>query len=147
MLILFFALAMFLGCSVVLQGTINTSLAEKIGTGGTLVINTVMVLMGCLIAYAVMADSTKLSLANLSKASWYEYSGGLFGFCIVLLAIILFPRLGAGVTLVLAIGAQLILAMVIDHYGFMGIPQQAISMTRLLGAGLVVTGAALIKFF
>ncbi len=81
------------------------------------------------------------------RVPWHQYLGGLCGFSIILLSIILFPRLGASVTLTLAIAAQLVLAVIIDHYGFMGVPENPITLTRVLGVALVGSGAALLKFF
>ena len=140
-------LAMVMGACVALQGTINASLAARIGTGETLLVNTAIVALGSIIVFFVLSDPGKLSVSHFLKASWYEYLGGIFGFMIIFLAIVLFPKLGAGLTLSLAIAAQLVLAVVIDHFGLMGIAQHAASLPRLAGVALLIAGATLVKLY
>jgi len=140
-------LALVMGACVALQGTINAALSERIGTGETLLVNTAIVAVGSIVVFLVLSEPSKLSASHLLKAPWYEYFGGLCGFMIIFLAIVLFPRLGAGLTLSLAIAAQLILAVLIDHFGLMGITQHAASLPRLAGVALLIAGATLVKLY
>ena len=55
------------------------------------------------------------------------------------------PRLGA-VTLIAAVFAgQAVASLVIDHYGWVGFPEQAISPTRLAGIALLAVGLGLVR--
>lgn len=147
MIVLYMILALLMGFCVATQGAINSSLASKIGTGETLLVNTILVGVGAVITFFILSGPSRLSWSHLTRASLLEYAGGILGFCIILLAIVLFPRLGAGLTLSLAITAQLVTALFIDHYGFMGVPEHAVSLPRLAGVALMVGGVALIKLF
>ena len=147
MTVVWLALALVMGACVALQGTINSSLSSKIGTGETLLANTVIVAIGSVIVLFAMPYAGKGSWERFAQPHWYEYIGGILGFSIIFLAIVLFPRLGAGLTLSLAIAAQLILAVIIDHTGLLGVPEHAITWQRLVGIALLVGGTTLVKLY
>ena len=144
---LWIALALVMGVCVAFQGTFNSALAARIGAGEALLANTAFVAAGCLTVFFTMSSASRFSISRMSSAPWYEYAGGPCGFAIIFLAIVLFPRLGAGLTLALAIGAQLVCAIAIDHFGFMGVPEHAINVQRILGVVLLAAGAALVKIY
>lgn len=72
--------------------------------------------------------------------------GGIIATLYILAIVYLVPKLGVGSAAVLIIAGQLITALILDHLGAFGTSQVTISVLRLAGASLVVTGAALIKF-
>ncbi len=139
-------LALVMGISVAMQGAINASASKDIGTGTILVVNSIIVTIGALILFFTLPGQ-KHSITAFSQLKWYEFTGGVFGFTIIFLAIILFPRLGAGLTLVLAVSAQLTAGMLMEHFGFLGLPQHPITLTKIVGVILIVAGAALVKLF
>lgn len=145
MIVLWMGLAMAMGVAATVQPTLNTSLSSKVGLGATLILNGALVLLFSLVYYVLVPQNGKPGLAGLSQVSWWECLGGPFGFSIVLLATLLFPRLGAGLTFALAILAQFSLSAVIDHYGLMGMPTNPLNGWRLLGLLFLAVGAGLMK--
>ena len=139
-------LALAMGASVALQGGLNTALSNRLGTGVTLMITTLLVTLLCLLLWIAM-PGPRVSAKILAQTPWYEYLGGVFGFLIIFLAVVLFPRLGAGLTLSLAITGQLLFALVIDHFGLLGMEAHPMNLARTAGVVLLVSGAALLKFF
>jgi transporter family-2 protein len=140
---MFLALAM--GVCVALQGSFNSALAARAGVGAALVINTLIVLAGAVV-YAI-AFSARPAWPALDGVRWHECLGGVCGFLIILAAVLAFPRLGAGLTLTLAIAAQLFTALALDHWGALGLPAHPLSWPRAAGAGLLIAGAVLVKLF
>jgi len=53
------------------------------------------------------------------------------------------PRIGVVATTAFLIAGQFGLATLIDRYGWLGVEQVAVGWPRVLGVGLLVTGAAL----
>jgi transporter family-2 protein len=51
------------------------------------------------------------------------------------------PRLGAAVLLVLTLAGQMVSAVLVDHYGWIGFPRNPVSWERTLGIVLVLAGA------
>jgi len=55
------------------------------------------------------------------------------------------PKLGAATTISLIVVGQMLLSLTMDHFGWLGLPVQPISLLRLTGAGLLVLGVILIR--
>jgi transporter family-2 protein len=85
-------------------------------------------------------------LAALARIPWWAWSAGMFGAVFIGLSILLVPQLGAATFFALLVAGQLIGSMVFDHFGILGLPVNPISLTRLLGAGLLIGGVLLIRF-
>ena len=64
----------------------------------------------------------------------------------IVLAGPLAPRLGAAPFIASVVGGQLLCSLILDHYGLMDLPQQGITLGRLVGALMVFMGVLLIKF-
>ena len=47
----------------------------------------------------------------------------------------------------LIVGGQLVMAVILDHFGWLGYAQHPINPMRLLGVGLLVGGVLLVKRF
>jgi transporter family-2 protein len=57
---------------------------------------------------------------------------------------VLGPRLGATALMALTVFGQLLAALLIDHYGALGFPQNQATAQRILGAALLLAGVVLI---
>jgi transporter family-2 protein len=94
-------------------------------------------------AYLVAARAAWPSRLDLHAVPGWAWTGGALGAFYVAGATIIGPRLGATAFLSLVILGQLIAALVIDHFGWIGFPQHALSATRGIGALLLVAGVVL----
>ena len=56
-------------------------------------------------------------------------------------------KLGATAMVALVLAGQLIMSIVLDHFGALGYPIHPINGWRLVGVGLLMVGAYLIKRF
>jgi transporter family-2 protein len=70
--------------------------------------------------------------------------GGLGSAVYITAGILLFPRLGAVVTVGLFIAGQLLASVVIDSFGLLDVPVSAVGIAELIGVLAVLGGAALI---
>jgi transporter family-2 protein len=78
---------------------------------------------------------------------WYAWVGGLYGAIFVVAAAWGVPRLGVATTIILMVAGQLLLSVVLDHFGAMGMPKQPISPGRVAGIGLVIAGVLMVRRF
>lgn len=76
---------------------------------------------------------------------WYAWLGGLYGVIFVVAATWAVPRLGVAMTITLMVAGQLMISLVLDHFGALGVPQAPISLTRLAGVALVIGGVILVR--
>jgi transporter family-2 protein len=56
----------------------------------------------------------------------------------------LIPRIGAAHTIALLVVGQALTSLIVDHFGLLGMPVIQVSVTRLLGCGLLALGAVLV---
>ena len=70
---------------------------------------------------------------------------GLFGVGLFIVLSLTIPRVGAAGTTTLIVAGQFVVAMLIDQFGWFGVPQSSLSLTRIAGAVLLVAGAYLIS--
>ncbi|MCC7012215.1 MAG: DMT family transporter [Planctomycetes bacterium] len=131
-------LAVLLGAAVCLQSTVNGQLAGRIGLPLTLAINSGVVFAGALVWYAIARWSGNTPTERL-PAPWFLFTGGLFGLVIISCAAVAYPRLGAGTTTTLAVGTQVVVALVLDQLGATG-RHVPLTPSRLLGVALVALG-------
>ena len=83
---------------------------------------------------------------GLWRAPWWVWFGGLGGATYVVLAIVLTHRLGAALLSAAGILGQLGTSLLIDHYGWFGVPVHRLSVTRCLGVVLLGAGVVLIRW-
>jgi bacterial/archaeal transporter family-2 protein len=76
----------------------------------------------------------------------WVWFGGLFGAAYVVLAILLADRIGAALVSATGIFGQLVASILIDHYGWFGMPVQRATPARLIGAALLAAGVVLIRW-
>jgi transporter family-2 protein len=85
-------------------------------------------------------------MATMKAVPVSAWVGGIIATLYILAVVYLVPKLGVGSAAVLIIAGQLVTALVLDHLGAFGTAQDSISWLKAAGAGLVLTGAALVKF-
>ncbi|WP_061320866.1 DMT family transporter [Clostridium botulinum] len=59
--------------------------------------------------------------------------------------IILFSKLGASVTTIVTVTGQMIVGILIDHFGWFGVPSNPISITRALGTIIMILAISLVQ--
>ncbi|HHS7810921.1 DMT family transporter [Pseudomonas putida] len=139
-------LAAFAGAVVPFQSAINSNLARGLGhplwaTLASLLVS-VLVLLPVILALHLPLPS----LGFISKAPLWMWAGGAFGVCFVALAVMLLPKLGASGFVALALAGQVIASMLLDHFGLFGLVEKQLTMSRVLGALLLIGGVVLIQF-
>lgn len=88
---------------------------------------------------------TRPDITAAKGLPWYAWVGGLYGAIFVVAAAWAVPRLGVATTITLMVAGQLMISLVLDHFGALGVPQNPISLTRLAGVALVIGGVLLVR--
>jgi transporter family-2 protein len=140
--VVFAALAFAAGIAAAMQAATNANLAKSVGLGPALIVNTVVVLIGAIGLWAAMGAKTTFFPMG---ASWTLYIGGLFGFTIIASLAFVFPRIGAAYAIALMVGGQCVAALVVDHFGLMGMPREPLTVHRVIGVALVAAGAVVLR--
>jgi len=132
------------GGATALQAPTNAKLATAVASPvnaafisfavGTTVLGIVAALM-----------QTRPDMAAARARPWYGWLGGVYGACFVVAAAWGVPRLGVAMTITLMVGGQLLLSLILDHFGALGVPRQPLNLGRIAGVGLVLAGVLLVR--
>jgi transporter family-2 protein len=145
MKILFYLLPVFAGIAITIQAGINSQL--RIAIQHPLLAAFISFIVGT-VALAVLLLFSKDSLPGLaqySAAGWYKFTGGLLGAFVVLVTLLAVTRIGAANMFVLIVAGQLITAVLMDHFGVLGMKPNPVSVQKILGICLLVIGAWLVN--
>jgi bacterial/archaeal transporter family-2 protein len=83
----------------------------------------------------------------ISAMPWWAPLGGIVGAFAVVAGLLFVDRIGAGPFAAFTVSANLITSVVIDHFGWLHVPQHAITPARAAGAVLLIAGIALMTLF
>ena len=84
---------------------------------------------------------------GVAKMPWWAPLGGIIGAFAVVSGLMFVDKVGAGAFAGLTITANFLMSLLIDKYGWFGMPVHDLNGTRLLGGALMVAGIALITRF
>ena len=75
---------------------------------------------------------------------WYMLVAGIFGLVLYLTINVTLPRLGSTMMVALIIVGQLVVGVIVDHFGLLGVVTRHVDLPRALGVAVLVLGAYLI---
>ena len=123
-----------------MNGALNKSLVNPF-LASTVSFAVITVFFLCVFA---MFPTPLPSMRDLAAMPWWAPLGGLVGAVQVYAGLTLVNRVGAGPFVGFTITAALIASLVVDHFGLLRMPIHSVNVWRILGAGLMVGGIALI---
>lgn len=85
------------------------------------------------------------SFKQLSEVELYKFTGGLLGAFFITSVILSVQRISVANMFALIIAGQLLIALLYDHFGLMGVKQSPVTLTRLAGVASLIIGAYLIN--
>ena len=132
------------GGMIALQAPTNAMLARA---GGSPVLAALISFaIGTVALLAVwLTSGNRPGTAPFAGLPWYAWLGGFYGAFFVAVAAFAAPRIGLASLITIGIAGQIAMALVLDHFGALGLPRDPISLTRILGAALVVAGVVLVR--
>jgi transporter family-2 protein len=137
-------MALLAGTAIALQTGVNSQL--RVWLGNPMQSALVSFAVGTIaLALYVLPQRQSWTFTGEGNRPWWIWTGGLLGAYVVTALILLAPRLGASLLIALVVAGQMITALVLDHFGLLGFPQQRISLLRLLGGALLIVGVILIR--
>ena len=144
---LFILIAIIAGMMMPTQAAINNRLAGFVNSPVIAAFVSFAVGTVALFVYILATGIPLSNLASLRNASLISWTGGLLGAFFVASAVILVPKLGVALTFSLIVAGQMLITLILDHFGFLGVPVKEINIQRFLGATLIVLGVVLIRKF
>ena len=143
---LYILFAIAAGAGVAAQAVINGRLRFILGAPVWAATAQFVVGLVLLILFGLLTRQAVPAVADVGRAPWWMWTGGLFGALFILMAVITTPTLGAALMLATSIVGQLGAALVIDHYGLFGGTVIPVTPTRVIGVVLLGAGVILIRW-
>ena len=144
---LYYFLAFAAATAIAIQAPINSRLGQAL-MGQPLMaalisfsIGTVTLFILCLFR----ADFNNLGPTLLQQPLW-KLTGGVLGALVVFCSALLPLKIGLGNFLFTVVVTQIIVALIIDHFGLIGMPTKSIDLWRFLGALVLLCGLFIFFF-
>ncbi|MBL7700118.1 MAG: DMT family transporter [Chitinophagaceae bacterium] len=145
MKILFYLLPVFAGIAITVQSGINSQL--RLAIQHPLMAAFISFVVGTA-ALGILLIFSKDALPGMSEYSginWYKYTGGLLGAFVVTVTLLSVSQIGAGNMFVLIVAGQLVTAVLMDHFGVLGMKPNPVTLQKFFGICLLVAGAWLVN--
>ena len=138
--ILFLFIALCVGGLLPVQGSINAHLGKSLNHPLQATFISFFGAIIVLLFLLVVLNPPLPSVSQLKTAPAFYYTGGIYGVIFVTTILMLAPRIGIANTLVATIIGQLVISVILDHFGVLGLMRHPVNGFRLLGcAGLLVS--------
>lgn len=124
------------GIAVGLQSPMASMISQRLGAlesvfivhvGGALVALLPLLLLGS-------------RLSQWRSVPWYTLGAGAFGLVVISAVSYMIPRVGVAASITTIVAGQLLVGVVLDHFGWLGAAPRELDAARLLGLGVVLAG-------
>ena len=143
--LIYYLLALCAGFGVATQTGVYAQLRLVVGNPVIAALISFLVGSFVLTTYVMFFQrETVGAFANVQGISWHKLTRGVLGAFYVSVVIIIAPKIGAANTTGLVVAGQILLALLLDHFGLLGFVQHTFNVMRLIGAILLIAGVFLI---
>jgi transporter family-2 protein len=132
------------GLGLTAQVGMNSKLRTVLQSANMAALISFLVGTAALIALLIVTRAPLPPRDTLAAVPVWAWFGGFMGAFYVAISTVVASQLGTTSLLGLALLGQLATALVVDHFGFMGLPEHPITLTRLAGVALLGAGVWLI---
>jgi bacterial/archaeal transporter family-2 protein len=133
------------GISVLIQQALNANLRSELNSAPWSGFMSYFLGVVCMVVLAAALRDPVPSASTISRVPLWAWSGGIFGAIFIGLSIITIPKLGGATYIALLVTGQMIAALAVDHFGWLGLQERPIDLPRMLGVALLIGGVVLIR--
>ena len=143
-----YGLTILAGIANAIQPGQNATLSKSLGLPVTAGLLTLLVSTAALLIGGLAVGKLELPTGqHLAEVPWWAWFGGFFSVLLILAQLYASPAIGAASFLGIIVTVGVAVSIVLDNYGWVGFPVHPASLWRILGAGLMVAGVALVALF
>lgn len=139
------ALIAIAGAGLAVQAAMNARMGAALNA--TLLGALVNFVVGGIVlaAIAIPTAAGRWTPAGFASAPWWAWIGGALGATFVATSIWAVPRVGTAALFAAIIFGQLLMAMLIDTFGWLNVPQIPLNPWRVVGLGLLLAGVVMMQ--
>lgn len=139
----FIPLALGIGIAMTFQTAINSQLREYLYSPLQAALFSFLIGTIALAILVFFQQTEKPNLTDLSQIPWFLWLGGLLGVYAISISIYSAPKLGFLTLSALIIFGQILMSMIVDHFGMLGTEKIAMNWQRILGGVVIFVGVLL----
>jgi bacterial/archaeal transporter family-2 protein len=141
LVLVFAAAALIGGIAVGLQAPLASLIGQRLGSlQSVFIVHTSGAVVSGLLLLALRSGGP----GDWRALPWYALLAGVPGIIIVSATNLVIPRLGTTTTLALVVAGQLLIGILVDHFGLLSVTPRPVDLARLAGVGLLFAGVYLI---
>jgi transporter family-2 protein len=133
------------GLGLTLQVGMNAQLRKVLGSANLAALLSFLVGTLTLVLLIIVTRTPLPGREALGGIPFWAWFGGVLGAFYVASATVVAVELGATALLALALLGQLAGALVVDHYGWLGLPVNPLTGTRIAGVAMLGIGVWLVS--
>lgn len=134
------------GIGVPIQTSINARLRKKVGSPyRASLVSFAVSLIFLVLLLLILGQGVHIPFDKMLHEPVWIWFGGICSFIYVTGNILLFAKLGGTLAVILPVLGQILVGLVIDHFGFFYSLKTPISVFRIFGAVLVVAGVVIVS--
>jgi len=140
----FILVAIVIGGVVALQPGLNADVARRIGNPFVAALLSILVSFA-LAAFYVLATRQTVAWHSVGSLPWYLWLAGTIGVIFVAGTLWLAPILGAAALFAAIVAGQMIMATLVDWFGFGGYQSHSLDPLRIVAIVLVLAGVLIFQ--
>lgn len=138
-------LALLAGAGLPFQAAGNAAVGRALGHPFWGALTSLMISTLVILPMLGAQRASAPAVGSALQGPWWLWIGGVVGAIYVGGAAAVTPKLGAGGFLACVVAGQMVVAMLVDHFGLMGIEAKPVNLVRLAGVGLILGGVLLVQ--
>lgn len=139
--------ALVAGALVPLQAGSNAELGRALGHPLWATVVSLLVSLIAIIPVILLMRVSAPVLNQVGQLPMWVWFGGIAGVIYITSALLLVPRLGATNFMVCVIAGQILISLIMDHFGLMHLPVKEVNIGRVSGVILVLCGVLMVQWF
>ena len=125
------------GVAVGLQSPMASMITQRLGTFESVFI---IHIGGAVIALIPLLIYGGGKLSQWRSVPWYALGAGVFGLVVIAAISYMIPRVGVAASITTIVAGQLLVSVILDHYGLLGASIRTLDVTRVLGMAVLLVG-------
>ena len=139
---LFLLVAFFMGIVMSIYLPMNSSVSRYLGSPVAAAVVFFIVALATTVMVFIYFGAYQ-SISKLKEVPKYLYLAGFISAFMIIGTTLIIPQIGARKFFILLVTGQILMAILVSHLGILESPKDPVTLKKLIGASLVITGAAL----
>lgn len=124
------------GMAIGIQGPLSSVITQRLGS-----LESVFIIhIGGAVAALMPMIFVGSRLSEWRSVPWYALGAGALGLIVITAMGYMIPRIGAAGALITLMAGQILVASILDHFGWLGVAQRSFDLQRLIGFAVVMFG-------